>query len=406
MACPDAQMDVAQRQALTMACYYDGAFIADIARFLNVSRRTTSRDLQAAGVKAWSVIDDDALYEAVRGIIAVTHPGIGYGMIESHLIDDHGIRVQRARILDTLKRCSDIRRPRVHRPFTRRAYYAAEGPMFQLSMDQNEKLVAYRIYFLVAIDAYTRAPLFWMTCTNLTGYQHSRLYHGVLRARREAPANTIVDGAAAWSGVHFLITILYGLNPPPVQVRLAEGLKNVHRFEAVDSYHNTVAERSWRDQNEVTVKYNAIFLDLENRGLLVAGTRPDPVDLFCLHAIFLPLIVDGIGKHWGAMYRRRKRKSTQNPHFASGTRRPSVLMRMLPSHGTPLTEEQLGFLEGQTAAYWAARRTPADAPKPWEVDPLDLAAQHRRASVMAQLGPLSPQGKYAAFRQITRQLMV
>ena len=52
-------------------------------------------------------------------------------------------------------------------------------------MDQNEKLGAWGIYFLAAIDAYSRYPLVWLTTTSLRGIEHSRLYHEMLRLRGE-----------------------------------------------------------------------------------------------------------------------------------------------------------------------------------------------------------------------------
>ena len=88
----------------------------------------------------------------------------------------------------------------------------------------------------------------------------------------------------------------------------------MRRFQRTSSVHSTPIERSWRDLNDVTRKYRDLFKDLESRDLFRGGRNADPLDVFCLTTVFVPLIQRDVDEHFLAMAYRKKNKDTSNPN--------------------------------------------------------------------------------------------
>jgi hypothetical protein len=248
-------------------------------------------------------------------------------------------------------------------------------------MDQNEKLVSWRIYGLAVIDAFSRAAVAGRITTALTGREHSILFAQAVELSGQFPAHTCVDKAKAWSGVAAVIKSLFGSSgDEPDWVWINGERIPVKPFQQVRSVKNTPVERQWVEFNDFVLQWAAIFEALENERLLIAGNHPDLVDLWCLHRVFLRHIRATAREHWRMMNVRRKYKRTHNPNFPSGMNRPIELIR-LPGFGHAVTNEEVSLLVDYLSEYHAPRDDPAASP--WREDPLQTAdARAHRAALM------------------------
>ena len=75
-------------------------------------------------------------------------------------------------------------------------------------------------------------------------------------------------------------------------------------------------ERHWREWNKCLVSYFERFRELEGAGILDASSN---VDLFCLHATFVPEIRDVQARHFRGVTFQNKRKLTKDPAYPAGT---------------------------------------------------------------------------------------
>lgn len=193
-------------------------------------------------------------------------------------------------------------------------------------------------------------------------------------------------------------------NMAPARVATAEGVVVVHRFQRTSSVHNTPIERSWRDWNDVAHKYYEEWKSLEGLGLLVAGRHADPLDLFCLATVYLPLIKRDADEHFMAMALRRKRTSTRNPDFPRGTYVPLNGLLQDEDHSLPVAEEQVDAMDEYITAYYDA--ADAEPASPWERDPLETEAQRaERDALVATAGAQSPAEEYIVMRAATRRVL-
>lgn len=166
-------------------------------------------------------------------------------------------------------------------------------------------------------------------------------------------------------------------------------------------------ERSHLNLNEVTRKFKEEFQYLERCSVLQAGRDYDPVDLFCLHQVYLPKIKASVNAHFKRLRTAVRRRSSLAPGAPKG--RPSENYAIEKCYGTPVSTEVLQFVEAEVEDYWRSRTTRAFPPKsPWEVDPLSTPElRQRRGGVLRALRweGMKNTERYVVFRRVTRGLM-
>ena len=390
---------LASRRRKVAGLYKIGYGPTAIARRLHATPRAIRNDFTKLGVTNWSEISDAELDVRVRHYLDIGHRGLGRRLIEARLFAD-GHLVQRRRIMDALRRLGRHRAP--PRRLVRRSFYASVGSWFAVHMDQNEKLAFGGIKLLAAIDGKSRCPVHWKVVTSLRALEHSRFYNELVRRWGRVPAHVVVDGGP-WRGVRRAVE-LYWDDMEPAHVETAEGVLVVNRFQRTSSVHNIPVERSWRDVNDVLNKYYLTWKDLESRGLLVGGRNADPVDLFCLTQVYVPLIKRDVDAHFEAMAVRRKETCTRDPSFPAGTWRPLELLLQDDDYSLSVDADQVDAMDEYITAYHGAEDVePASA---WERDPLCTAAERaERDELVASIDPQTPVEEYIAMREATRHIL-
>ena len=203
-----------------------------------------------------------------------THPNSSQRSLEGFM-RSNGIKVQRQRLRDALRRCDPRGVENRLRRALHRRQYSVHMPNSLWHIDGYHKLIRWRIVIHGGIDGYSRLPVFLQASAN-------NLSDTVLRC--------LLDGVQR-----------YGL---PSRVRCDRGGENVQVSEFMithpdrgpgrgncitgRSVHNQRIERFWRDlfSGCISVFYHLFYM-LEDMRLL------DPCnadDLFALHYIFLPRI--------------------------------------------------------------------------------------------------------------------
>ena len=260
------------------------------------------------------------------------------------------------------------------------------------------------IMILAAIDGRWRCPLHWEVVTNLTGLTHARFINNMIRRWECVPAHIILDGATAWSYVEDMLEFYYGDAFDEVaHVPLAEGTVAVRRFQRTSSVHSTPIERSWADVNDVTAKYREEFQWLESQNLLRAGRSSDPLDIFCLTAVYLPMIQRDIEEHYMGMAHRKKSKATKNPYFPAGARRPLDALLDDDNHSLPVSAADIATVDAMINDHFGA--TYVEPAAPWEIDPLVTDADRaRREQMVAASNPRSSSEEYIAMRAATKRI--
>ena len=390
---------LASRRRKVAGLYRIGYGPTAIARRLHATPRAIRNDFTQLGFTNWSEISDAELDVRVRHYLDIGHRGLGRRLIEARLFAD-GHLVQRRRIMDALRRLGRHRAP--PRRLVRRSFYASVGSWFAVHMDQNEKLAFGGIKLLAAIDGKSRCPVHWKVVTSLRALEHSRFYNELVRRWGRVPAHVVVDGGP-WRGVRRAVE-LYWDDMEPAHVETAEGVLVVNRFQRTSSVHNIPVERSWRDVNDVLNKYYLTWKDLESRGLLVGGRNADPVDLFCLTQVYVPLIKRDVDAHFEAMAVRRKETCTRDPSFPAGTWRPLELLLQDDDYSLSVDADQVDAMDEYITAYHGAQDVePASA---WERDPLCTAAERaERDELVASIDPQTPVEEYIAMREATRHIL-
>ena len=109
------------------------------------------------------------------------------------------------------------------------------------------------------------------------------------------------------------------------------------------------------------MSYFERFRELEGAGILDASSN---VDLFCLHATFVPEIRDVQARHYRGVTFQKKRKSTKDPAYPAGTHRRRHLYVNQPSLATELTEDQAQRVAAAGTQYWEQNRPASLRPRP------------------------------------------
>ena len=271
-------------------------------------------------------------------------------------------------------------------------------------MDQNEKIGFGGVKVLQALDAKWRCPIHFEVVTSLRALDHSLFFLNAVRTWQRVPYNISIDGAPAWCGVKHMMHLWWDDAMDPVRVPHDDRDLLVERVSVSSSVHNPAIERSWRDVNKVTRKYREEWKDLEGQLLLRGGHRADPLDLFCLDRTYLPSIKRDLDQHFAAMARRRKRKSTKNPHYPEGTWRPCVGLELDVDYSRRVDDDEIDRMETYIRAFHdAADEEPAS---PWQVDPLQTDADRAlRAELVEGSNPQSLREEYVAMRAATRAIL-
>jgi len=137
---------------------------------------------------------------------------------------------------------------------------------------------------------------------------------------------------------------------------------------------------------------------LADVGAFVIG---DYGDLFSLHAVYVPLIEVDVEAHYIAMRGRKKKVTTANPDYPSGTRRRDELYSTFESGLTHLT-----LAEVEETRQIGLSNSPPDLPSPWQIDPLDFEEDRAaRTDAIESAALLMASEQYVMHRSFTKFLV-
>ena len=245
-----------------------------IAKMFGCSARTVKRrvtDMQLESNLHFSDIDDQLLDMTVEDI-QKEYPKWGEKSFHGHF-GSVGIKLQRWRIRDSLRRVSPSAVKERFRQAIHRREYRVPYPNSLWHIDGYHKLIKWRIVIHGGIDGYSRTPVYVVASDN-------SMSTTVLSAFKEAVTR-------------------YGL---PSRVRSDKGGENVLVSSLMlerrgpgrgcmitgKSIHNQRIERFWRDLFTGCIcHFYTLFRNLEEAGILNAD---NPIDLFALHFVYIPLI--------------------------------------------------------------------------------------------------------------------
>ena len=144
------------------------------------------------------------------------------------------------------------------------------------------------------------------------------------------------------------------------------------------------------------------FSRLESEGVLNPKTPPD---LFCLQTIFLPAIQKILDRHYSSLRMQKKRKSTKNPSYPTGTHRRDHIYAMAPSRSRRITATQAVELRAIGVNHWVQNKPSSLTPRPWEIDPVQTQeGREKRARFMSRHASSTLEDEYRLFRWCTLHL--
>ena len=248
--------------------------ITDIASLLQVSPRTIRRRIIQYGledVASYSSINDSEVDEIAKQFVH-EHPNSGQKSFEGYL-RSYGLKLQRSRIRASIMRVDPYGVQNRFRQVLKRRQYSVPMPNSLWHLDGNHKLIRWRIVVHGGIDGYSRLPIF-------------------IKASNNNWADTVLQcflNAVEKNGLPSRVrTDKGGENASVSRYMLLHPHRGPGRGSCITgrSVHNQRIERFWRNLFEGCLSlYYTLFYELEDCNLL---NPDDPVDLFCVHHIFLP----------------------------------------------------------------------------------------------------------------------
>ncbi|XP_060565008.1 uncharacterized protein LOC132724202 [Ruditapes philippinarum] len=248
-----------------------GFSIVNISQLLGVSESTIYRNMRRHGISkyAFTSIEDHQL-DVVMAKILEEFPRCGEMMLRN-LLGEKGIKIQRFRVRDALKRLDSDGVQERKRKRLKRRVYCVQGPNELWHIDTNHKLIRWNFIICGGVDGFSRFITF-LVCTE------------------NNKATTILD--CFTSGVQE-----YGT---PLRVRSDMGMENSKVMEYMNnvrgtnsmltgkSTHNQRIERLWRDVFDgVLSYYYDLFYFLEDENLLDVLNEKH---LYALHHVYLSSI--------------------------------------------------------------------------------------------------------------------
>ncbi|XP_071822158.1 uncharacterized protein [Apostichopus japonicus] len=223
-------------------------------------------------------VTDPQLDEMVTAALT-RNPNYGEKMVHG-LLASKGIKVQRQRLRQSLRRVDPQGVERRKATTLHRRQYHVEGPNSVWHIDGNHKLIRWRFVIHGGIDGYSRISVFLRCASNnraetmLSSFQRGVLDFGL-------PAKVRSD-----KGGENVLVCSFMMNHP---LRGPESKP----FITGRSVHNQRIERLWRDVfTGCASTYYTLFSKLEDDGQLDIA---DDIDLMALHLVFLPIINDHLG---------------------------------------------------------------------------------------------------------------